>query len=322
MKVLIADQFETSGREGLAALGCEVIFDPSITADALPDALATLAPQVLIVRSKKVKAQAIAAAKALRLVVRAGAGYDTIDTAAAARGGVAVCNCPAMNAVAVAELVFALLLACDRRIPDQTGDLRCGKWNKKEYSKARGLKGLTLGVVGVGSIGREVIKRAKAFEMNIWAHSLNMTPDRALDLHVRYSGRSRPELLEMLPGCDAVTVHVVANPESERMCNAEFFDAMKAGSYFINTSRGSVVDEAALAEAIRGKGIRAGLDVFDNEPAGGTEAWTSPLCGLPGVYTSHHVGASTDQAQQAVADEVVRIIRVYKQTGRFENRVN
>lgn len=322
MKVLVADQFESAGREGITALGCELVFDPSLTPDSLPDALRLLAPDVLVVRGKKVRADAIEAGASLKMIIRAGAGYDSIDTAAAARAGIAVCNCPGTNAVAVAELVFAHLLACDRRIVDQTLDLREGRWNKREYSKARGLKGLTLGVIGLGAIGREVIRRAKAFEMTIWAHSLNMTPDRALDLHVHYGGRTRAELEQMLARCDAVTIHVAANPESERMCNAAFFGAMKPGAYFINTSRGSVVDEAALAEAVRARGIRAGLDVFDREPSDPACAWTTPLAALPGVSCTHHVGASTDQAQNAVAEEVVRIIRVFRDTGQFVNRVN
>lgn len=328
MKVLIADPFEQAGKDGLAALGCEVVSDPTLTPDTLPDAVAKLDPAVLVVRSKKVRPAAIQAAKGLKLIIRAGAGYDNIDLAAASAKSIPVCNCPGMNAVAVAELVFAHLLACDRRLPDQTADLRqggaggAGGWNKKEYAKARGLKGLTLGVVGVGAIGREVIKRAKAFDMHVWAHSINMTGDRALDLHVNFGGHSRGELLGMLRLCDAVTLHVSGNPESERMCDKEFFDAMQPGSYFINTSRGSVVDEAALADAIKSKGIRAGLDVFQNEPSEGKVAWTTPLASLPGVYTSHHVGASTDQAQNAVADEVVRIVKVFLKSGRAENRVN
>lgn len=327
MKVLIADPFEQSGRDGLTALGCEVTSDPALTPDTLPDAVARIDPAVLVVRSKKVRPAAIEAGKGLRLIIRAGAGYDNIDLPAATKKGVAVCNCPGMNAVAVAELVMGLLLCCDRRIPDQTADLRGGAgggggWNKKEYAKARGLKGLTLGVIGVGSIGREVVRRAKAFDMNVIAHSLNMNRDRAGDLRVEYGGSSREDLLAVLPRCDAVSLHVAATPESERMCDAGFFAAMKPGAYFINTSRGSVVDEAALAEAVKSKGVRAGLDVFAGEPSEGKAAWTTPLAALPGVYTTHHVGASTDQAQNAVADEVVRIVKVFRQSGRAENRVN
>jgi D-3-phosphoglycerate dehydrogenase len=321
LKILVADKFEKVGIDGLSALGCEVLNSPDVTADALPDALARLDPAILIVRSKKVRAAAIQAGRSLKGIVRAGAGYDNIDLAAATDRGVAVCNCPGMNAVAVAELAIGLLIACDRRVPDQAADLRAGKWNKKEYAVARGLKGLTLGVIGMGSIGREVIKRAQAFGMNVIAHSLNMTPDRAKDLGVEFGGSRRADLLAMLPRCDAVTIHVAANRESERMCDKSFFDAMKPGAYFINTSRGSVVDEAALRAAIETKKIRVGLDVYDSEPTEGRCDWTTPLAALPGVYGTHHVGASTDQAQTAVALEVVRIVRTHREMGTWENRV-
>jgi D-3-phosphoglycerate dehydrogenase len=321
VKVLIADKFEQSGRDGLAALGCEVVNDPEVAAEALPELLAKLDPEVLIVRSKRVKAPAVQAGRSLKGIIRAGAGYDNIDLKTATDRAVAVCNCPGMNAVAVAELTIGLLIACDRRIADQAADLRAGRWNKKEYAVARGLKSLTLGVIGMGFIGREVIKRVRAFDMKVIAHSLDMTLERARDLGVEFGGTQRSDLLARLPRCDAVTVHVAATPESERMCDRAFFAAMKPGSYFINTSRGSVVDEAALRDAVTIRGIRAGLDVYDNEPAEGRTDWSCPTAALPGVVGTHHVGASTDQAQSAVADEVVRLIRVYRDTGQFENRV-
>jgi D-3-phosphoglycerate dehydrogenase len=322
VKVLIADKFEEAGRQGLVSLGCEVVANADLTPEALGAALASLDPTIMVVRSKKVGRAALAGARSLKAVIRAGAGYDTIDTAAAADRGIGVCNCPGTNSVAVAELVFGLLLCCDRRIPDQTIDLRNGKWDKKEYSKARGLKGMTLGVVGVGAIGREVIQRAKAFQMRVIAHSLNMTSERARDLGVESGGASRADLHAMLGRCDAVSMHVAANPQSERMCDKAFFAAMTNGAYFINTSRGSIVDEAALAEAVKAKALRVGLDVFANEPSEGKTGWTCGPAALPGACGTHHVGASTDQAQNAVAEEVVRIVRVYKETGRLENRVN
>lgn len=324
MKVLIADKFEQIGRDGLTSLGCEILNQPEVTADALADALKNSEPSVLIVRSKKVNKAAIeaGAAAGLKAIIRAGAGYDNIDCATAAANGVTVCNCPGMNAVAVAELTIGLLICLDRRIPDQTAELRVGHWKKKDFSVARGLKGQTLGVVGMGAIGREVVRRAQAFGMKVVANSLNMSRDRAYDLQIEDGGTARPELLAMLPRCDAVTIHVAANPESDRMCNSEFFAAMKPGAFFINTSRGSVVDEPAMRDAIKTKKIRVGLDVFENEPVEGACDWTTPLASLPGVVATHHVGASTDQAQNAVADEVVRIVRVFKDAGRWENKVN
>ncbi len=322
MRVLIADKFEKQGIDGLTGLGCDVQANTEVSVAELGGALAAAGSEVLIVRSKKVLAGAIGAGKSLRLIIRAGAGYDNIDCNAAKGAGIAVCNCPGMNAVAVAELVMGLLVCCDRRVPDQAADLRAGQWNKGAYSKARGLRGMTLGVIGVGSIGREVMRRAKAFDMTCIAHSLNMNPLRAQDLGVGHGGSTRADLLKMLPECDAVSLHVAANSESEKMCDAAFFGAMKPGAYFINTSRGSVVDEGALRAAIADKGIRAGLDVFEDEPAEAKTGWTTPTVALPGVYGTHHCGASTDQAQLAVAEEVVRIVKVYRNTGKFENRVN
>ena len=163
MKVLIADKFEKAGIDGLRELGCTVLSQPDVTADALPALLRQEDPNILVVRSTKVTRDALEAGAALTLVIRAGAGIDTIDVAAASARGVFVTNCPGKNSIAVAELVFGLLLACDRRIPDQVIELRQGKWNKAEYSKARGLFGRTLGVVGLGQIGKEVAIRARAF---------------------------------------------------------------------------------------------------------------------------------------------------------------
>jgi D-3-phosphoglycerate dehydrogenase len=322
MRVLIADKFEKQGIEGLAAIGCDVVSEPGTGAEALPAALAKHDPQVLVVRSTKVSAAAINAGPSLRLIIRAGSGYDNIDAAAASARGVAVCNCPGMNAVAVAELTMGLLLCCDRRIPDQTVDLRAGVWNKKEYAKARGLKGATLGVVGVGNIGVELIRRAAAFGMTIHVWSRSMSAERARALGAQWWGSRPGDLLTLAASCDAVSVHVALADDTRGLCGREFFDALKPGAYFINTSRGAVVDQAALAAAIGAKGIRCGLDVWAKQPQPTDSEFRDELAKLPGVYGTHHCGASTDQAQLAVADEVVRIVRVYRETGRFENRVN
>lgn len=322
MKVLIADKFESEGIEGLRELGCEIVFEPSATTDHLPDLLARHDPQALIVRSTKVPGAVIDAGRSLKLIIRAGSGYDNIDTAAADERGIAVCNCPGMNAVAVAELAMGLLLCCDRRIVDQTVDLRNGVWNKKEYAKARGLKGATLGVVGVGNIGHELVKRATAFGMIIHAWTRDITPERAKTIGVEWWGSGKSELLTMVSRCDAVSVHVALTEETKGLCGREFFSYMKNGAFFINTSRGGVVDGKALADAVQSKGIRCGLDVWANQPAPTDSEFHDELVQLPGVYGTHHCGASTDQAQLAVAEEVVRIVRVYQDTGRFENRVN
>jgi D-3-phosphoglycerate dehydrogenase len=279
-------------------------------------------PDILVVRSSKVPAAVMEKATNLKVIVRAGAGVDNIEVPAATSRRIQVCNCPGMNAVAVAELAMGLLISCDRRIPDQCVELKNGKWNKKTFAKGKGLKGMTLGVVGVGSIGQEVIKRAVAFGMDVVAWSRSITPQHAQALSARFGGTTTPDLLELARTCDAITVHLPAAPSTNKLFGKQFFDAMKPGSYFINTSRGSLVDEAALREAIQSKGIRAGLDVYENQPAEAEAPFDNPTAKLPGVYTTHHAGASTDQAQLAVAQEVVRIVQVYKDKGRVENSVN
>jgi len=183
MRVLIADKFEQSGRDGLQAIGCDVSFQPDLKDDALTEAIRRQMPDVLVVRGTKVTEPMLAAGQ-IKLVVRAGAGFNTIDVAAASRRGIYVSNCPGKNSIAVAELAFALILALDRRIADNVIALRRGEWNKKEFSKARGLFGRTLGLVGVGKIGAEMIPRAQAFGMRVVAWSRSLTPGRAVELEL------------------------------------------------------------------------------------------------------------------------------------------
>ncbi|HEU4954295.1 MAG TPA: phosphoglycerate dehydrogenase [Gemmatimonadales bacterium] len=318
MKVLIADKFEKVGIDGLKELGCEVVSQPDVKAEGLAALIRETDPHILIVRSKKVGAEALSAGTALTLVIRAGAGIDTIDVATASSRGIFVSNCPGKNSIAVAELVMGLLLACDRRIPDQVADLRQGRWNKGEFSKARGLYGRRLGVVGLGQIGREVASRARAFGMRVIAWSRSLTHEEADALGLVYAQTP----LEVAHHADAVTVNVAANADTKHLVNAEFLAAMRPGAYLINTSRGSVVDEAALARAIGEKKIRAGLDVFQGEPAGSTGEFAPAIVQLPGVYGTHHVGASTDQAQVAIAHEVIRIVQAFRDTGEVPNVVN
>ena len=317
MHVLIADKFEQSGRDGLHSIGCEISFQPDLKDDALVAAIGSLKPDVLVVRGTKVT-EAMLAAGPLKLIVRAGAGYNTIDVAAASRRGIYVSNCPGKNSIAVAELAFALILALDRRIADNVIALRAGQWNKKEFSKARGLFGRTLGLVGLGKIGQEMIPRARAFGMPVVAWSRSLTEEKAAELGVQ----RMESPLEVAAGADIVSVHVALKHDTRMLINADFFRSVREGAYFINTSRGEVVDQTALAEAIHTKGIRAGLDVFAIEPTSAVAEFTDPIADEAGVYGTHHVGASTDQAQEAIAAETVRIIQSFKETGQVPNVVN
>jgi D-3-phosphoglycerate dehydrogenase len=317
MKVLVADKFEQSGQEGLRAAGCEVSFQPDLKDDALTEAIGREQPDVLVVRGTKVSEAALAAG-AIKLVVRAGAGYNTIDVAAASRRGIYVSNCPGKNSIAVAELAFALVLALDRRIADNVQQLREGHWNKKEFSKARGLYGRTLGLVGTGQIGQEVVTRARAFGMQVVAWSRSLTEERAAELGVE----RKESPLDVARASDIVSVHVALNPETRGFIGKEFFDAMRDGAYFINTARGEVVDQNALIAAMREKNLRAGLDVYANEPTLATAEFADEIAREPNLYGTHHIGASTDQAQEAIAAETVRIIKTFKETGRVPNVVN
>lgn len=317
MKVLIADKFEQSGRDGLAAIGCDVTFQPDLKDEALVEAIRRLKPDVLVVRSTKVTEAALDAGS-LKLVVRAGAGYNTIDVAAASRRGIYVSNCPGKNSIAVAELAFALILALDRRIADNVMALRRGEWNKKEFSKARGLYGRTLGLIGTGKIGQEMIPRAHAFGMSVVAWSRSLTPERAAELGVERL--DTPQAVARV--ADVVSVHLALKPETRSLVGADVFNSMKEDAIFINTSRGEVVDQSALQHALKTRGIRAGLDVFAAEPTSATGDFTDEIAKEPNLYGTHHIGASTDQAQEAIAAETVRIIQSFKETGRVPNVVN
>jgi D-3-phosphoglycerate dehydrogenase len=317
LRVLIADKFPDGGRAELLQAGFEIVYDPDLKDDTLAAAIKSSSADILVVRGTKVTGEMLEAGR-LSLVVRAGAGYNTIDVKTASSRGIYVTNCPGKNSIAVAELAFGLMLSLDRRIPDNVSDLRQGRWNKKEYSKARGVFGRTLGLIGAGRIGQEMISRARAFGMPVVAWSRSLTPERAEKLGIEM----KQSPLEVASASDVVSVHVALNNDTRNLIDEKFFSAMKQGSYFINTSRAEVVDQAALVHAVKERGLRAGLDVFAGEPAGGVGTVEDAVFKVEGVIGTHHIGASTDQAQQAIAEETVRIIREYKETGRAPNVVN
>jgi D-3-phosphoglycerate dehydrogenase / 2-oxoglutarate reductase len=317
MRVLIADKFPDSGQTALRNIGCEVVCNPDLKDDALALAIGETAADVLVVRSTRVNRQMLEAGP-LSLVVRAGAGFNTIDVQSASARGIYVANCPGKNSIAVAELAFGLILALDRRIPENVADLKLGRWNKKEYSKALGLFGRSLGLVGIGQIGSEMIPRAHSFGLHVVGWSRSLTSERAKELEVEM----KHSPLEVAKAADIVSVHVALKDETKQLIDQSFFEAMRPGSIFINTSRAEVVDQAALERAVVERGIKAGLDVFAGEPSGAVGTVEDPIFKLDGVIGTHHIGASTEQAQQAIADETVRIILEYKKTGRPPNVVN
>ena len=320
MHLLFADPVADRTVAELESRGHRCSVEPALTTAELPGRIAGV--DGLVVRSTKVDRAVFEAADQLALVIRAGAGTNTIDVEAAARTGVLVCNVPGRNAVAVAELTLGLILALDRRIADNVADARQGRWAKATYSRARGLLGSTLGVIGLGSIGLAVAERAAAFGMRIACLDRPgrsaATGERLAALDVAY----HVSIPELLAASDVVSLHVPASAQTKNLVDADFLAAMKPGALLVNTSRGDVVDEGALLAALDTGRVRAGLDVFADEPGSGKADWDSPLATHPGVVATHHIGASTEQAQQAIADETVRIITEYKASGRVPNCVN
>ncbi len=316
MKILIADKMSKTALSSLEALGHQVVSNPDLKAEDLPGAIGDA--EVLIVRSTKVIAATIEAGKSLSLIIRAGAGVNTIDLAKASECGIYVTNCPGKNTEAVAELAIGLLIAADRRIPDATADLRAGKWRKKEYGKAAGLKGRTLGILGTGNIGKAVIRRAQALEMNVVAWSRSLTPEKAAELGIGFCATP----LDVAKAADAVSLHLAAKPETKGIVNAEFLAAMKDGAILVDTARGEVVDWAALSDAIAAKKLRVATDVYAGEPAGGEAPFEQTDLAAKLSACTPHVGASTDQASEAIAQEAVRIVKVFQETGTPPNVVN
>ena len=318
MNVLIADSFSDLGIERLRKAGHTVIVEAGLKGDALTEALAKHTPQVLVVRSTKVTAADFDADPELELIVRAGAGYDTIDVEGASQRGIFVANCPGKNATAVAELAFGLILSLDRQIPDNVAEARQGRWKKGAFSEAYGIKGSTLGLIGLGSIGQEMIPRAKAFGMRVAAWSRSLTDETAAELGV--ARMETPE--EVAAVADIVSVHVASTPETEGLIGRGFFEAMQDDAFLINTSRASVVDEEAAQWAMDEKNVRFATDVPAGEPSGKEGAFEHPLLGHPNFYVTHHIGASTEQATEAIGNEAVRVVTAYAETGRVPNCVN
>lgn len=312
VKVLIADKFPDQYIQQLKDMDLEVIYSPKLGENDLVDAAKDV--DILVVRSTKVIASAINNSNILNLIIRAGAGVNNIDIAAANKKGIYVTNCPGMNSVAVAELAMGLMVSLDRRIPDNVADFRKGIWNKGEYSKAQGLKGKTLGIIGVGAIGREVAKRALAFEMNVYGKDITRIEGVQI--------KDFSEMDQLLSLCDIVTIHLPATPETKGLFNKKMFSYMKDGALLINTSRPDIIVEEDMLEAIKQKNIRVALDVFKGEPEAKTGEVKSALKDNPNIYITHHIGASTEQAQNAVAAETVKIIEDYTSSGIIAHWIN
>ncbi|MBS9778510.1 MAG: NAD(P)-binding domain-containing protein [Gammaproteobacteria bacterium] len=316
MKILFADKFPISEQDKLTSH--TLSNQPNLSAEDLPQAITDY--EVLVVRSTKVTVKTIDAAKNLKLIIRAGAGTNTIDKPYAAEKGIPVCNTPGKNAVAVAELAMGLMLSIDRHIPSATADLKQNKWNKKSYSIADGIMGKSVGIIGFGAIGQAFAERAKAFGMNLCVYDRNnKLAGSALQEQLGFSTYS--DLQELAQKADVVSIHVPMNDATKSMIDDQFINAMQDNAILLNTSRGEVVDERALLNGLNNKNIRAGLDVFCNEPGGSEGQFTSAIAGHDNVVGTHHIGASTQQAQLAVAESVIEIIDQFSK-GTILNKVN
>lgn len=309
MRVLVADRLSDSCVKALTTAGHAVVFEPTLTADSLPDHIGD--SEVLVVRSTKVTSRVFDEAGSLGLVIRAGSGTNTIDCDAATEAGVLVTNLPGRNAIAVAELTLGLMLAVDRALPDNVVELRAGHWDKKRFSSVgRGLFGRRLGIVGLGAIGLEVAARAAAFGMELWSvgrpSRSAVASARADDLGITMAA----SIVELAERVDVLTLHAPMVAQTANLVDGEVLDALAPG-VLINTSRAGLVDsDALLAHLDRGT-LAAGLDVFPDEPAEASAEWKSRLAAHPRVVGTHHIGASTAQAQDSVGQGVVELVLGY-----------
>jgi D-3-phosphoglycerate dehydrogenase len=310
MKILVAEPLAPAGLDLLRAQpGWEVIVStPKDYGQHLSDA------DALIVRSAvKVTAEVLAKAPKLQVIGRAGVGVDNVDLNAATAAGVLVMNTPGGNAVSVAEHSLALMLALARSIPQASASTKSGKWEKKKFLGTE-LRGKTLGIIGLGSIGREVALRAAAFDMRIIAHDPYVNPQTAADL-----GIELVPLNLLYQQSDYITLHLALTPETQKILNAQAFEAMKPGVRIINCARGELIDAEALHEAMSsGKVAGAGLDVFDPEPPPAD----LPLLRQENLIATPHIGGSTEEAQEIVGIRIVEQVIDYLRNGVVTNAVN
>lgn len=312
MKIFVADDVSESGLEPLRSAGLDVEKKTGLAFDALSEAVRNC--DGLIVRSEtKVTSQLMDAAPRLRAIGRAGVGVDNIDVPAATTRGIVVMNAPDGNTMTTAEHTIALLLALARRVPQGHVSLRAGRWERKKFVGVE-LQGKTLGIIGLGRIGRVVANRAQSFGMHVVAYDPFVAPDQARDLNLEMGS-----VEDVCARADFLTVHTPLTAETRGIVGEKAFAQMKKGVRIINCARGGLVDEKALYDAIKeGKVAGAALDVFEQEPP----PQDHPLLTLEEVIVTPHLGASTKEAQEGVAVTVAEQMRDYLQTGALRGAVN
>jgi D-3-phosphoglycerate dehydrogenase len=316
MRVLVAGRFPKANLEEIQSLGVELIYQPQLTPRELPAALDQV--NVLVVRGLLVDAAAIAACDTLNLIIRAGSGTGKIDVTAASARGIYVANTPGRNASAVAELTMTLIGSIDRRVPGAANSLRAGVWAKEDFAQAKGLRGCRLGIAGFGHVGRYVAGLAKAYGMCVTAWSRSLTPVKAAESGVSFAAN----LVTLAEQSDVFTVHIDATERTRGVIDRRVLSALPKGAIFVNTASASLVDYDALFELAEERQLRIGLDVFPDEPTTRNAAYSHPIVGLSQIVATPHIGASTDEAQTAIANETVHILRSFLTKGEVPNVVN
>ncbi len=312
-KVLISDKISESGLSVLKeASQIKADYRPGLNEAELADAIRGF--DGLIIRSgSKVTAQVLEKADRLRVIGRAGIGVDNVDVVAASKRGIVVMNTPTGNSVTTAEHALSLLLSIVRKIPQAASSMREGKWEKSKF-QGREVANKTLGVVGLGNIGRIVAERAKGLKMQVIGYDPVVSQDRAASLGVK-----KVQLDELFAQADFITIHAPLTEDTRNLINDATIDKMKKGVYIINAARGGIVDEAALARAVQtGKVAGAALDVFEKEPV----SPDNPLLKLDQVVCTPHLGASTAEAQERVAVEIAQQVAEFLEKDVVKNAVN
>lgn len=321
MKVLIADLFSQSALDSLSSAGIQVVYNHQLNGDSLKSAIISENPQILVVRSTKVTGDIISSSPSLEFIIRAGAGVDNIDTQTASKHSIFVANCPGKNSVAVAELVMGHILSVDRRLAENYSLLKQGKWNKGLFAECTGIKGRSLGIVGFGAIGKEVATRARSFGMDLYFTDAYVSAE----IGAPYGATKLNTLDELAQVSDIITFHVPATPETKGMINSGFISKCRENVVIINTSRGDIANEAEIIHELNARpGFWYACDVYLGEPAAKECDFVHQLAQHPKVYGSHHIGASTKQAETAIGLEALRMILMYANTSKVDagNLVN
>ena len=316
MRILVACELPPAALEQLKSLASVVTYRPDATTQSLRDIIEDVS--ILVVGGTRISPEVVVRAAALQMIVHAGPGPGDLAIEEASAQGIFITHCPDMHATAVAELTFGLILALDRQIVDIAAAMREGRWTRTEPAAARGLAGRTLGILGYGPVGERVAQRARAFDMRVVAWCPTLTPNTLRDTEIEFCNWPR----EVARMSDVVTVHETREDEQTTIVDAEFLESMPPGAALVHVGRSGAVDEAALVEAVEQRNLRVAIDVFGSEPTGDQVRFRSRLCELPGVVCTPHIGPLTEQAQGAVADEVVRIVRAFVVSGDVVNCLN